>query len=94
MIVNKQYVGRSCVVWLQENVERIVPLSATDRAEKPFTTDPFPISLLSVRQLLAAYEHAISQLGEGKDGETHRSVLDFAADNEASSGDSDAASGR
>lgn len=60
-ITNKQYLGRCCVVWPQEGIERNIPLEATDRSTEPITIFPLPLDLSSVRQLLVAFERMMSQ---------------------------------
>ena len=60
-ITNKPYSGRCCVLWLQEGIGRNVPVEATDRSTQPLTIFPLPLSLSSVKQLLAIYERMTSQ---------------------------------
>jgi hypothetical protein len=70
-IANKQYLGRCCVVWPQEGIERNIPVEATDRSTEPFTIFPLPLDLSSLRQLLVAFEGIKSQeklMEEKEDG--------------------------
>ena len=60
-ITNKPYSGRCCVLWLQEGIERNVPVAATDRSKEPLTIFPIPLNLSSVRQLLITCERIRSQ---------------------------------
>ena len=60
-IANKQYLGRCCVVWPQEGIERNIPLEATDHSTEPITIFPLPLDLSSVRQLLVAFQRMMSQ---------------------------------
>ena len=60
-ITNKPYSGRCCVLWLQEGMERNVPVEATDRSIEPLTIFPLPLNLSSVGQLLTTCERIISQ---------------------------------
>jgi len=54
-ITNKQHQGRCCVVLLQEGIERIVPLKATDRSSEPIQEFPLSIDLSSVKQLCEVF---------------------------------------
>ena len=63
-ITNKPYSGRCCVVWLQEGIERNVPVEATDRSTEPLIIFPLPLNLSSVRQLLATCERMVPQIME------------------------------
>jgi hypothetical protein len=58
-ITNKQNQGRCCVVLLQEGIERIVPLRATDRSPEPIKEFPLPIDLSSVKQLGEAFQRIL-----------------------------------
>ncbi len=55
-ITNKAYLGRCCVVWIQKDVERYVPVSATDREFDPNQIHPTPLCLASVEALLQVFE--------------------------------------
>jgi hypothetical protein len=57
------------LIWIEEDVERIVPLEATDRSPEAIAIFPFPIDLSSVRQLLATYERIQAQPVEGTEDE-------------------------
>jgi len=63
-ITNKPYSGRCCVLWLQEGMERNVPVGATDQSSEPITIFPLPLNLSSVRKFLTTCERMISQLTE------------------------------
>jgi hypothetical protein len=82
-ITNKQYLGRSCVVWIQEGVERIVPLAATDRAPESVTIYPFPLNPFSVRQLVSAYGRIASQITEATEDGSSQHTSDRAQDGAA-----------
>jgi len=58
-ITNKQYQGRCCVVLLQEGIERIVPLKATDHSSEPIQEFPLPIDLSSVKQLYEVFRRIL-----------------------------------
>lgn len=62
-ITNKQNQGRCCVVLLQEGIERIVPLQATDRSSEPIKEFPLPIDLSSVKQLSKVYQRILRMHG-------------------------------
>ena len=68
-ITNKQCLGRCCVIWLKEGIQRNIPLEATDRSTEPIAIFPLPLDLSSMRQLLVAFERIESQeeLMEGKE---------------------------
>jgi hypothetical protein len=63
-ITNKSYLGQCCVVWMQDGVERNVPITATDRSPEPFRLYPLPLDLSSVQRLLKAYARLRTQLAE------------------------------
>ena len=76
-VTNRQYLGRCCVIRLQEGIERNVPLEATDHSAEPITIFPLPLSLSSMRQLLATSERVMIQLmeepmKEKEDGSTQK----------------------
>lgn len=79
-IIAKQYLGRCCVVWIQEGIERVVPLTATDRSDEPITIFPLPIDLSSVQQVLATFRRIESQPAEdAEDGSIHQTSKDHSA---------------
>jgi len=47
------------VVLLQEGIERIVPLKATDRSPEPIKEFPLPIDLSSVKQLGEVFQRIL-----------------------------------
>ena len=55
-ITNKAYLGRCCVVWIHEDVERYVPVSATNLEFDPNHIHPTPLSVASVKALLQVFE--------------------------------------
>ena len=55
-ITNKPYLGRCCVVWLHPEVERLVPVSATDLGFDPDSLSSIPLSIEAVKQLLHVFE--------------------------------------
>ncbi len=64
-IVNRPYLGRCCVAWLENGVERDVPIAATDRSPEFLTFYPLPIDISSVERLLTTYAHITGQLAKG-----------------------------
>jgi hypothetical protein len=58
------YHGQSCVVWLGNGAERLVPLAATDRSPQPLTISPLPLSLTSAESLVRAYARTLNQIKE------------------------------
>jgi hypothetical protein len=74
-ITNKPYLGLCCVIWIQERVERSVPLAATDRATQPISIPRFPLNLAAVRQLLATYEKIQVQLTGGTADEASNQTI-------------------
>ena len=67
---NREPEGRCCIVSDQEPVKRYIPLAVTDRSLEPFGVYPLPLSLTSVRQLLATYQRIVSQSAGGTEDET------------------------
>jgi hypothetical protein len=63
-ITQKPYLGRCCVVWIRRDVERHVPVSATDLEFDPDQLSPLPLSIASVRQWL----HVFDQVGRANQG--------------------------
>jgi hypothetical protein len=57
------------LIWIEGDVERTVPLEATDRSPEAIAIFPLPIDLSSVRQLLATYERIQAQPVEGTEDE-------------------------
>ena len=55
-ITNKRYLGRCCVVWIRQDVERYVPVSATDLEFDPHQVSPVPLSVAGVEALLRVFE--------------------------------------
>ena len=55
-VTNKQYLGRCCVVWLRPDVERLVPVEATDLECDSRALHPNPLSLDSLKALLRVFE--------------------------------------
>jgi hypothetical protein len=64
-ITQKPYLGRCCVVWIRQHVERHVPVSATDLEFDPNELSPIPLSVASIRQLL----HVFDQVTRASEGE-------------------------
>src|SRR5262245_38049916 len=58
------YHGPSCVVWLENGTERLVPLAATDRSPQPPTLYPLPLNLTSAESLVRAYARILNQFKE------------------------------
>jgi hypothetical protein len=56
--------GRCCVVWLRPQVERLVPVPATNLAFDPNDMSPSPLSLAAVEQLLRVV-HDIQHARQG-----------------------------
>ena len=63
-VTNRKYLGRCCVIRLQEGIERNVPIEATDHSPEPITIFPLPLDISSMRQLLEISERMITQLME------------------------------
>jgi hypothetical protein len=63
-ITDTQTTGRSCVIRLQEGIERSVPLDATDRGLAPLSAFPIPLNPSSLQQLLATFERIVGQQAE------------------------------
>ncbi len=59
-ITNKQYGGRCCAVKLPEGVSRLIPIEVTDLSLETITIYSLPLSLSSVKQLLATYHRITS----------------------------------
>ena len=55
-ISHKPYLGRCCVVWLYPEVERYVPVDATDLEFDPRQIHPTPLSIAAVESLLRVFE--------------------------------------
>jgi hypothetical protein len=66
-IVSKAYLGRCCVIWLDET-EQFVPLAATDRSPEPRIVYPLPLSVSAIRQFVAVYADIELQLTEEEIG--------------------------
>jgi len=56
--------GRCCVVWLRPQVERLVPVRATNLEFDPNDLSPAPLSLTAVEQLLRVF-HDIEHASKG-----------------------------
>jgi len=56
-ITNKPYLGRCCVVWIHKDVERYVPVSATNLEFEPNHIHPTPLSVASAKALLRVFEN-------------------------------------
>jgi hypothetical protein len=56
--------GRCCIVWLQPQVERLVPVQVTNLAFDPHDMSPSPLSLAAVEQLLRVV-HDIQHASQG-----------------------------
>ena len=56
--------GRCCVVWLRPQVERLVPVRATNLEFDPNDISPSPLSLTAVEQLLRVF-HDIEHASKG-----------------------------
>ena len=56
--------GRCCVVWLRPQVERLVPVRATNLEFDPNDLNPSPLSLTAVEQLLRVF-HDIEHASKG-----------------------------
>jgi hypothetical protein len=97
-IANRSRIGQACVIQLQDDLERTVPLAVTDRASESVDIFPLSLNLSSVRQLLRAFKRITSQLKEGtENGDTCRNAEDHSIDSTVSSRDtctSDIAGGR
>ena len=57
-IANKPYLGRCCVVWLCPDVERLVPVAATDLEFDPRSISRTPLCLEALHHLLEVFEEA------------------------------------
>ena len=60
-VTHHSELGRCCVVWLRPQVERLVPVRATNLEFDPNDLSPSPLSLTAVEQLLRVFrdiEHA------------------------------------
>ncbi|NER84330.1 MAG: hypothetical protein F6K42_33305 [Leptolyngbya sp. SIO1D8] len=67
-ITQKPYLGRCCVVWLYPEVERYVPVDATDLEFDPRQIHPTPLSIAAVESLLRVFEQIqSSQQGRAAD---------------------------
>ena len=55
-ISNKPHLGRCCVVWIRKDVERIVPVKATDLEFDARSIHPSPLSIAAVEALLRVFE--------------------------------------
>jgi len=69
-IANKPYLGRCCVVWIHPEVERYVPVSATDLEFHPNQVSPTPLSVASIEHLLRVFE----QIQLDSEGDAHDAV--------------------
>ena len=68
-ITTKQYLGVCCIILLQKDIERCVPLSATDHSTEPISIYPLPLSLSSVQSLLQAIKRINLPVREGNNHE-------------------------
>ena len=73
-IINKPRLGRCCVISIKRQIERSVPLAATNRAVEPISIPSLPLNLSTVRQLLATYEKIHKQLEGSTADETENQV--------------------
>jgi hypothetical protein len=67
-ITQKPYLGRCCVVWIRRDVERHIPVSATDLEFDPNQLSPLPLSIASVRQLLHVF-HQVWRASQGAEAD-------------------------
>jgi hypothetical protein len=75
-ITQKAYLGRCCVVWIREDVERHVPVTATDLEFNPNTVSPIPLAIDAVRQLVHIFEQIVcASKGEEVDGSQSNAVV-------------------
>ncbi len=71
-ITNNQYGGRYCAVKLPEGVSRLIPIEVTDLCPETVTIYSLPLSLSSVKQLLATYHRITSKSVEETEDESIR----------------------
>ena len=55
-MVNGHRLERCCIVWLYQDIERLVPVKATDLEFDPNEIAAIPLSVDSVEQLLHVFE--------------------------------------
>src|SRR5579864_4711144 len=60
-ITNRSYLGHCCVIAMPGNVERNIPLTATDRSAEPLVLFPLPLDLLGLQRLLHTYARLMRQ---------------------------------
>src|SRR5712691_2752968 len=63
-VTHHSELGRCCVVWLRPQVERLVPVRATNLEFDPNDISPSPLSLTTVEQLLRVF-HDIEHASKG-----------------------------
>src|SRR5262249_58764253 len=63
-VTHHSELGRCCVVWLRPQVERLVPVRATNLEFDPNDLNPSPLSLATVEQLLRVV-HDIEHASKG-----------------------------
>ena len=70
--------GPSCVVWLENGTERLIPIAATDRSPQPPTIYPQPLNLAAAESLVRAYARIRTQIKERAENvqPTNQSVSD------------------
>src|ERR1700741_5024184 len=70
--------GPSCVVWLENGAERLIPIAATDRSPQPPTLYPQPLNLAASESLVRAYARIRTQIKERAENvqPTNQSVSD------------------
>ena len=56
-VTNKANQGRCCVVWIRPDVERIIPVQATDLESDPSQVYPIPLSIASVEAFLQVFKN-------------------------------------
>ena len=64
-ITNKQYIGKCCVVILNENVIRHIPINSTSLGDDPSSKFRGSLTPDSVKDLLFAYKSILEVSGNG-----------------------------
>jgi hypothetical protein len=65
-IINKQYQGQCCLIWVYEGVEQLVPVAATDRVSETPEIFPLPVDVPSVQHLVALWEGILGKKAQNE----------------------------
>lgn len=74
-ITNKQELVRFCLVMLTENVQRLIPVAATDWAQSPPNVFPLPLDIPSLQSLIETFNRIAEQIEKEDENGEDRSGL-------------------